>query len=177
VSLSRKDHTDAAPHVVPHPTDQAKQEEADEAERLQQEGFMGVLKEKARGMGFDNKRGACGKCGNVGHLTYQCRNMLGGGGGLDDEVSDDDLSSSSDEEGPLKAPAAEARPADGDVDGVRASKRARSDESSDEGAGAASSPDRKKARKDKSKKKVSRGWRLSCSSLFSIQTAGVSVAC
>lgn len=83
---------------------------AEEAAMLeQQQGLMDVVKIKAREtLGVENKRGACRKCGNVGHLTYQCRNHLDGG--LNRALGDSDSGSDSDsDDGSVDAGAAAAR--------------------------------------------------------------------
>jgi hypothetical protein len=131
-----------------------KKDEVDEMTQLQQQGFMDVVKKQVSAMSQD-KRGACRKCGNVGHLTYQCRNHLGQTVGEDGESNSD--SDSSDDGGP-----AQGRAPAGDGEGARGLKRPRSDDSDSEEEQErrrkrSPSPEKKKHKKkskDKKKKKV-----------------------
>lgn len=108
---------------------------AEEAAMLeQQQGLMDVVKIKARETLGAEQRGACRKCGNVGHLTYQCRNHLGGlNRALGDSESDSSSGSESDDAAArARAMAAAAAGSAEGGDGGR-KKRGR-----DEGSGASS---------------------------------------
>ncbi|KAK3272150.1 hypothetical protein CYMTET_19540 [Cymbomonas tetramitiformis] len=96
------------------------------------EGQQG-LKAVARltGLGGDDNRGSCKKCGRPGHMSFQCRNMLQSGY---DEVS-------------TPKSAAPARPSLPD----RASLKDEDSESSD--LSSDSEEERKRKRKKKAKKK------------------------
>ncbi|KAF0691716.1 Aste57867_17128 [Aphanomyces stellatus] len=71
--------------------DQREDEEAAAASRERARGIMALATLSNRG---NEARGACKKCGMMGHLTFQCRNFAL----VEDKKSDDDDSSSSSSE-------------------------------------------------------------------------------
>lgn len=135
----------------------------DEATSLQQQGFLDVVKKQVSAMNLEQKRGACRKCGNVGHLTYQCRNFVDQS--LNEKASDASSSDSSDDEAPAM-PAGDLKPtadgkrsvsSDDDSEPKRGRKRDRSRSRDREERSRSRSGERKKSKKhkkSKDKKKV-----------------------
>eukprot|EP00300_Choanocystis_sp_HF-7_P025004 c26625_g1_i1.p1 GENE.c26625_g1_i1~~c26625_g1_i1.p1 ORF type:complete len:190 (-),score=21.77 c26625_g1_i1:71-640(-) len=109
---------------------------------------LNTAKTTLRELHSDKKRGACKKCGLMGHLTYQCMNFIT----PDEEISS--TSSESDEEEPVRAtaPAVDKKPSS-DISssrGDKSHKRRRSE-----------SPKRKKShhKRDRSKERSSKSKR------------------
>lgn len=69
-------------------------EGADDRKSKEEQAAGLLLLAKMSNLGGSSSRGACGKCGMAGHLTFQCRNVAK----IESESSSDDDSSSDDEE-------------------------------------------------------------------------------